>query len=200
MAEAMRLITANQPPLTKPPSLKTSPALSSLRLAINVAACDNLPLVVLGPEARPEFEKALTEMFFDSSWQGRFVLVQGTATEMDKLLHLKGKTVPAVAVIQADQFGLSGRILARLEPGENGDKLTSTLAMGAAGFQATARNFRGHLTSGFEAGLFGKPPFRSPINRKVGQGPDTQVRKNSLNRNSKVASKGDKNAIKQCLY
>ena len=154
MAEAMRLITANQPPLTKPPGLKTSPALSSLRLAINVAACDNLPLVVLGPEAGPEFEKALTEMFFDSSWQGRFVLVQGTATEMDKLLHLKGKTVPAVAVIQADQFGLSGRILARLEPGENGDKLTSTLAMGAAGFQATARNFRGHLTSGFEAGAF----------------------------------------------
>lgn len=154
MAEAMRLITANQPSLPKSAGSKTSPALSNLRLAINVAACDNLPLVVLGPAAGPEFERSLTELFFDSPWQGRFVLGRGTASEMDKSLRLEGKAVPAVAVIQSDPFGLYGRILARLEPSDSVDKLAGTLAMGAAGFQATARDFRAHLTSGFEAGAF----------------------------------------------
>ncbi len=154
MAEAMRLISAKQTTKETPGRLKTSPALANLRLAINVAACDNLPLVVLGPAAGPGFEAAMTDLFFDSPWQGRFVLCQGNASEMGKLLHLDGGKVPAMAVVQADPFGLSGRILARLDPGDKGGKLADTLALGAAGFQATARNFRGHLTAGFEAGAF----------------------------------------------
>lgn len=154
MAEAMRLITANQSIQPKVGGPATTPALTNLRLAINVAACDNLPLVVLGPSAGPEFESAMTALFFDSPWQGRFVLGRGTTSEMDKLLHLEGGAVPALAVIQSDQFGLSGRILARLETGDKGENLADTLALGAASFQATARNFRGHLTSGFEAGAF----------------------------------------------
>ncbi len=154
MAAAMRLITAKRPAKDKSAGPKTSPALANLRLAINVAACDNLPLVVLGPAAEPEFEVAMTELFFDSPWQGRFVLGRGSALEMDNLLQLKGGPVPAWAVIQADPFGLSGRILARVETGAKGYNLTATLTQGAGDFQATARNFHGHLTSGFKAGAF----------------------------------------------
>lgn len=154
MATAMRRITDKRSTSDKVGESKTSPALGNLRLAINVAACDNLPLVVLGPSAMPEFEGALAELFFDSPWQGRFVLARGNASEMDKLLGLKGGPVPALAVVQPDSFGLSGRILTRLEAGDKGNNLTATLTEGAAGFQATARDFIGHLNAGFQAGAF----------------------------------------------
>lgn len=72
------------------------PLVPTLRLAINVASCDNLPLVV-APDAA-----LLAPLAWAPELRGRAIYT------------VSDKWGPGIAVIQPDEFGLNGQLLSRL--------------------------------------------------------------------------------------
>ena len=84
------------------------PKIPDVRLALNVAACDNLPLVVaIGADAKSqgELERRLAKPAWDAKFTGRFVYT--ASHDPRDLEFVSGLTIKSgVAVVQPGQFGL----------------------------------------------------------------------------------------------
>jgi len=153
MASAMKEITQKPGQPKSAQGDPVSPAMANVRLAVNVAACDNLPLVILGPQADANLEKALTRVFFESKLKGGFVPTRGTAAEMAKL---EGFTPGefSVAIVQPDPFGLKGKVFAQGGKELSPEQLETWLSRGLSQFQTSNKDLFSHRTEGFRVGAF----------------------------------------------
>ncbi len=128
MAERMRLI-AERFEAEAPRSIPALPYLEDLRLALNVAACDNLPLVVTlrdSAEEHKRIETTLLPLAWSEPLQGRFLYVSAKKDE------LKGKTdglLPGsrIVVLDPETFGRTGKILSQLPASADASKLREEL-------------------------------------------------------------------------
>jgi hypothetical protein len=172
MAAAMRKIHDTYRVNDKPAGSAVSPALSSVRLATNVAACDNLPLVILGPKAGPEIEKELTRLFFDSQHKGHFVMARATDSDLADLSGLSEGSSPKVVLVQPDVFGLKAEVLAQLDTDDPSKIETSVLRPGFAQFHQFAKEFGPHRTSGVRSGAFWETalPVTDPQEKRARDG------------------------------
>ncbi len=131
------------------------PRIANVRLAVNIAACDNQPLVlVFSPDAkaRRELETRLTALAWDERFLGQFVYA--TASTAKELSNLEGVKIEAgVLVIQADQFGLKGKVLAQTSA-KTREELIQSLTAGSKRFQREDRTFNGHVREGQRKGVF----------------------------------------------
>jgi hypothetical protein len=92
------------------------PVMKTVRLALNVASCDKLPLVVTFNKKENDL-KATNEILLPIVWgsaKGRAVYAK-TLKEAD-LKILKGELKEGVLVIQPDAYGQKGTVLAHLNP------------------------------------------------------------------------------------
>lgn len=172
MATAMRKITETNRTTVRANGGPVSPALGSVRLAINVAACDNLPVVILGPNASPAVEKELTRLFFESGHKGHFVLARGSETDMTNLSGLAEGTRPSVVMVEPDLFGLKAEVLAQWE-GDDPSKIeNSVLQTGFGQFHQLVKEFGPHRTMGVRAGAFWETatPVTDPQERRAREG------------------------------
>src|SRR5207237_1406109 len=65
------------------------PEVASVRLAVDVAACDNRPLVVLfapDSESRQALEKRLTPLAWDAEFRGRFIWASTTSAAYARMI------------------------------------------------------------------------------------------------------------------
>src|SRR5689334_10091271 len=114
MAEAMNRLAreypGKEPADRAPPGL---PLVTNLRLAIDVAACDNQPLVVLfAPDdaARRSLEEKVRSLAWHEQFVGRFVYVAvADAAELDRVEGARAEA--GLLVVQPDRFGLKGKVL-----------------------------------------------------------------------------------------
>ena len=111
MVETMRRIAAEYAARGAGGAPGEVPKVANVRLAVNVAACDNRPLVlVFGRDAgaRAELERRLAAFAWSDESLGRFVYASGSAAS--ELADLDGATAePGVLVIQPDEFGRKGK-------------------------------------------------------------------------------------------
>ncbi len=135
----------------------TLPKLADVRLGLNVAACDNLPLIVaLGkdPNQQRVMENALAAISWNDQMIGRAVYAT-TSAKMDlEALGLKGE--PGYFVVEANSFGVKGRVLATVSAGETSTALVSGLVSGMNRFsgRTTPVNIRGHIEKGRTEGVY----------------------------------------------
>ena len=91
-------------------SLPGLPVLPNFRLALNVAACDNLPLVATvarSKKSREKLQKQVKELAWSKEFIGRFIYVSvGAASELKKVKGLEKKE--GLFVIAPDTFGQAG--------------------------------------------------------------------------------------------
>jgi hypothetical protein len=131
------------------------PLTKTVRLALDVAACDGLPLVVaFGDDAAKR--AALAERLAGVSWRapslGRFVYaVAGSA---DELKPIDGSTSKSgVVVVQPDAFGASGKVLAQCGVDADAEALAKTLAAGLQRHVAQPKDPRTHIDEGRRLGI-----------------------------------------------
>jgi len=152
MAADMRRVAGLYSPKTAPTSL---PLVASPRLALDVAAADGLPLVmILGndPVGRQRFVERIATLAWTDGLIGQFVYAEGTAKEIAGVPDLTLDT--GVAVIAPDKFGIKGTVLRHVAADATLDKLAEALRAAANEYKAPSKSFQTHVREGQRLGVF----------------------------------------------
>jgi hypothetical protein len=156
MAETMRRLAREHAPRGEAAGRPELPAMTNLRLAVNVAACDNQPLVVLfaaDAKVRRSLEERLTALAWSDAFLGRFLYV--TARDAAELAELTGaKAEAGVLVVQPDRFGRKGEVLRQVGADAAPEGLAKCLTEAAALHKRALRTFENHVREGQRQGVF----------------------------------------------
>jgi len=126
------------------------PVLPNFRLALNVAACDNLPLVAAvarSKDSREKLQKQVNELAWSKDFIGRFIYVfAGEASELKKVKGIENKE--GLFVIAPDTFGQEGKVLTQVRLGGGRKELAESLARAVALHQPERKEMRSHNALG----------------------------------------------------
>jgi hypothetical protein len=170
MAEAMNRVADRYPPRANaaPAPLPTVPA---VRLALDVAAADNRPLVVVSAQdaaARKSAEAEVAALAWSPEFVGRFTFA--TAASADDLRAVTGApTGAAVLVVQSEKFGRSGTVLAQCPADGNSAVLAATLRDGAGRYKGEDKAFSDHVHEGHRKRIYWETPVpvTDPMERQA---------------------------------
>jgi hypothetical protein len=166
MAETMTRISREHP--GKDPAdgkLPELPIVRNLRLAIDVAACDNRPLVVL---CGTDLEERLNALAWSGRFMGRFIYVK--VADAKELAGVDGaKPEPGVLVLESDRFGQKAKTLRQVGAMATEAELVSCLEQAAGLYQGAEKTFAGHVQQGHRLGVFWETviPVTDPMERQA---------------------------------
>lgn len=128
------------------------PTLANLRLALNVAAADLRPLVVVRADDEKE-RKALVAQVAEQAWSSDFLgrahyLVLGEAETVGELTP-----EPGVSVVQPDEFGQDGSVVSEAAVDAKPKELAEALKSGLDKFEAEARVHDDHIRQARRLGI-----------------------------------------------
>lgn len=133
---------------------KSLPEMKSVSLAINVASCDYIPVVLAVGKDAQDLE-ALRKQLLPIAWQeelgGQFIFA--SATEDMKLRNIQGLKPAAkrgIHLLAPDSYGLYGRVVASLEPGNMDPAVFRKTILG---YNPPAKNHRTHTSFGVQMGF-----------------------------------------------
>lgn len=136
--------------------LSALPLNLDLRRALNVAACDNQPLVLIVPEAEASGRRVtarLAALAWSERFVGRLQYVIATPQEL-ALTDVEGLPgMPFVAVLETGTFGVSGRVLVALEGEPSASELRQLLDQGLARYGRGVLDRAAHVREGLRAGI-----------------------------------------------
>ena len=159
MADGLTKVIAKYTPKAE---LSAVPLVPDVRLALDVAAADNRPLVVVvakGEAKRADAEKALEKLVWDAKFVGRFVTAMNDEAKLEQVDGVKdGSTL---LLIQPDKFGLKGKVLAQTTDEK---QWAETLTAGLKAFVREEKTFQNHVREGQRQGVFWetKTPVTDP--------------------------------------
>jgi hypothetical protein len=134
------------------------PRVENLRLGLNVAACDSLPLVVGFAPSQKERDD-LSRRLATSAWQddvaGEAHYVVCAPEDLDEYPELakeRGQERSGILVLDPDDYGRSAQVLNKVDQGLAGRSLTSALKKGLSKHSAVVRDHRDHVRTGKRKG------------------------------------------------
>ncbi|MGE0489665.1 MAG: hypothetical protein AB7S38_10675 [Vulcanimicrobiota bacterium] len=130
------------------------PKMANVRLALNVAACDDVPLVIAVGRTAKE-ERALEQRLANWAWNSYFAgrAEYATATNLAELSMISGaKPASGYVVVQPDRFGQQGTVIATID----GDaKLPDQLWEAIGRYQSAGQKDTGsHISAGRQKGVY----------------------------------------------
>jgi len=148
------------------------PGMKTVRLSLNVAACDNRPLVI-GYAKDENAATALTRTLARLAWTDRFIgRAEWVVTTSAKDLRAVGlKPTPGIHVVQPDPFGTRASLLVKVDAGAAAKVISAALDKGIKAHQTSAKSTRAHVRKGRGAGLDWKTaiPVTDPGGRRRGR-------------------------------
>ncbi len=154
MAQSMSRI-ARQVNAKPADGVPTLPAVANVRLAIDVAACDNLPLVVLTADSEKRLQslqERVSRLAWSDEFMGRFTYA--VASGEKDLAAISGIDVgSSLLVVQSDRFGLKGQVVSQLTSASSDEELARCLREGAARFKKENKTFQLHVRDGKQKGI-----------------------------------------------
>ncbi len=165
MVESMKVIALAYPgkdgAVGAPQAL---PYLSDLRMAVNVAACDNQPLVVVyaeKPNERARLEKALQPIAWSKEVIGRTLYVT-VSDAAEYARYIKGKKPAAgYALVAPEAYGRHATPLLAIDATTKPDSVRKQLIAALALFNPPPKDLEKHEAEGLKAGIQWKP--KTPI-------------------------------------
>ena len=150
---------------TTPPS--SMPWLSDLRLALNVAACDQLPLLVVLGDSKKEldgWEKKLSPLFWSDELIGRMHCVavlrkdakDPETTEGTDIKDQLGSDEPGVLLVAPETYGRTGQGLTRFAADADAASIKKGLVTALEQHQVASRDERQHLRAAARKGIHWK--------------------------------------------
>ena len=115
LVSAMKTIAKEYPGNGADRSNRPIPYAIDVRNAVNVASCDNQPLVILSisnERVREAVESQLSPLIWESQFRGRFAFAYSESREDLKSI----KEVPeedGILIVQPGTYGLSGKVIAK---------------------------------------------------------------------------------------
>lgn len=146
------------------------PYLSDLRMAVNVAACDNQPLLVVYAEKPGELqalEKVLEPLAWTEEIIGRAVYVTvGDAEEYGRLIKDK-KPAAGYVLVAPEAYGRHATPLLKLSSAEKPESIRKQLLASLALYNPSPKDSDKHEAAGLEAGIQWQP--KTPITDRARQ-------------------------------
>ena len=153
MAQTMEAIALAYPGKDKPVGRVPLPYLADIKLALNIAAADRLPLVaVFGNAAqRKQMEQQLEPMAWADEFLGRALYVP--VTQLGEFKAITGlKTQAGYVVIQPDIFGLKGKVIQEISLLTTAAQLKQSLYKAVGRHQPSTLTYEQHRSQGAAAG------------------------------------------------
>lgn len=158
LAETMKKIAGRRAQGSRNTKLHPLPKMATVRLALNVAACDGLPLVVIlakDSAASKKLETRVAKLAWSKEFAGRFVY--GSTRSGSDLKAIKDAgTKSGILVVQPGAFGSDGKVLVRTGTTATDSALKKVLANGLAKHQALSKDIRSHIRRGQREGVHWK--------------------------------------------
>ena len=153
MAQTMEAIALAYPGKDKPVGRVPLPYLADLRLALNVAAADRLPLVAVfgNSEQRKQLEQKLEPLAWSDEFLGRALYVPVNHPEEFKAISGL-KTKAGYVVIQPDIFGLKGKVIKEISIQSTAAQVKQSLSMAVGQHQPSTLTYEQHRSQGAAAG------------------------------------------------
>ncbi|MEI6235132.1 MAG: hypothetical protein WCT04_18905 [Planctomycetota bacterium] len=150
MADGMNEIMEKYAPKV---DLAVLPLTADVRIGLDVASADMQPLVVIcakDESKQAELSGALAKLAWSPAFVGRFIYA--STLESKDLASVEGvKEGSTLFVIQADRFGLKGKVLAQTgAPNE----LSATLSAGMKAFVREEKSLQAQVRDGRRLGIF----------------------------------------------
>jgi hypothetical protein len=145
---------------TPKPTQASLPLVTNAKLALDIAAADGQPLVVIvgkNEATRTRLSGLVAPLAWSDDFIGRFVYVTATTKELTAIEGLKIDS--GVVVIRPDKYGLKGSVLAQIDGGAAANKIGDTLRKGLAEFEPIAKSLRTHVREGHRDGVYWEPPL-----------------------------------------
>ncbi len=155
MAATLQRI-ADETRAAAPAGAQDLPKIADVRLALDIAACDGRPLVVLcatDAQSRKSLEERVRDLAWSDAFAGLFVFA--SVSKSEDLAAIEG--VPAQAgllVIEPDRFGQKGRVTASAPADAAPEALALALREGLRAHVPLAKVHQSHVRAGRNAGIF----------------------------------------------
>jgi hypothetical protein len=168
MAETMNRIAEDHKPKAAPAAV---PLVANVRLALDVAASDNQPLVVLVAKdaaSRQALEGRIAGLAWSKEFIGRFVYAS-TVNAKD-LSAVEGIDPAAgLIVVQPDKFGQKGKVLKQLPADAPEARFVETLRSATVSFEKQEKTFQNHVREGQRQGVFWETqiPVTDPMEKNA---------------------------------
>ena len=151
--DALREI-ADEQSTEKKKAIEALPTLPDLRVALDVAAADLRPLIVVHAtkaKARLQLEDVLQRAAWSEDFIGRFRYVVVDDEELEAFDDLKLEA--GISIVQAEAYGRSGEVLSHVASPKSEANLAEVLAQGLERFDSEAKRVREHLRKGEREGI-----------------------------------------------
>jgi hypothetical protein len=147
------------------------PTVTGVRLAIDVAACDNQPLVLF--QRSPSGQgKALVDNLKALAWsdqfRGRFIYAE--FADAGELSSVEGpKANAGIFVLQPDRFGQKATVIARVNADASAAAVAAGLQKGLSLHRPAKETFKDHIRDGHQQGAFWQTaiPVTDPMEQKA---------------------------------
>lgn len=135
---------------------KTLPEMKSLDLAMNVASCDSLPMVIaIGTDAKDlaQLRKQLLPLAWHADLAGQFAFATATVeSDLRSVTGLPEGDKRGIYVVEPDAFGVVANVTAILAT-TNATQMETELTKALAKFDPPQKDHRQHVRTGFSLGL-----------------------------------------------
>jgi hypothetical protein len=152
MAEGMNRVALKYATKSSPSAL---PLATNVRLAIDIAAADNQPLVVVVAKdeaVRTRLIDQSSKLAWTDDFIGRFIYAKGSVAEM---AIVEGATSESgVFVISPDKFGQKGNVLSQVEAGASIAEIADAFRKALTQFKPETKTFQNHVREGQRQGIF----------------------------------------------
>jgi hypothetical protein len=155
MAEGLRKIAERYASRELP---RTLPLVTNVRLALDVAAADNRPLVILRgslTDTQQTIRQHLAALAWQPEFLGQFIYVH---TETDQSLEMIGNfpRSAGMLIVKPSEFGVAGEVLVQLGGNSSQDATADALRQALERFSPAPKQFSSHVRSGKQQGMFWK--------------------------------------------
>ncbi|MCA9121008.1 MAG: hypothetical protein H6822_31020 [Planctomycetaceae bacterium] len=131
------------------------PVMNSVDVALNVAACDNLPVIVTFSENDRKLgniNARILKAVWCESLAGQFVYA--TTANLAELKPIPGvKAQEGILVVEPGAYGLSGKILRELPADLTAEQATAELLQVVRTFSRIAPEYTSHIQLGIQLGF-----------------------------------------------
>ncbi len=131
------------------------PVMKSVDVALNVAACDNLPVLITFAQSEKrlaEINKSAVASTWNDEGAGQFVCA--STTDVAKLKPIPGvEGSEGLLVVEPGPYGLSGKILCELRGKESPIELRQELLAAVTSFTRVAPQYTAHIQLGIKLGF-----------------------------------------------
>lgn len=162
MASALNQIASHYQPTGYMHNL---PEVSTVRLGMNVAACDKLPLAIVVADNAQE-RQALERNLAPLSWSGDFIgKLTYTAGSRNDLNNIRGTRIShGYLFVSPDEFGTSATVIAQLLPNASTADLKSAMQATIERHHPTQMEYHEHINVGRQEGIHWTPatPITDP--------------------------------------